>query len=392
MPRYVSSRLKYIYLGALILALHYSFTVYINSNFLSQFFNERTISYLYTSGAVVTLIGLVVSIGFIKRFGNFKVVFFAVIAEILSLLGLFTTSDPTLVKLFFIIHQALPPLIVMGLDIFLEGTLRTQASIGRIRSLYLTAMNLSFVISPLIVGKIISISSYQMIYLLSAIFCAFFLLITIDHFRHIRTRELKEVNFFESVRTYLRHKDLCRIFIINFLLQGFYAVMVIYTPLYLYNTIGFDWQSIGAIFTVMLIPFVMFEAPLGRMFDSLHTEKDTLIAGFIIMSLTTILMFSVTSTSIATWMLILFFSRVGASFVEVASDYAFFLRISDQDAGLISVSKMTGPLAYIIIPLTIQLFITKLPINFLFLFTGITLSIGTIFSYKLRTIKARRIL
>ncbi|MES2436646.1 MAG: MFS transporter [Patescibacteria group bacterium] len=392
MPRYVSSRLKFIYLGALILALHYSFTIYINSNFLSEYFSERTISYLYTSGAILTLIAFIISTSLIKRFGNFRVIIAVIFAEIISLLGLFATRDPALIKFFFIIHQALPPLLLMGLDVFLEGTLRTQASIGRIRSMYLTSMNLAFVISPLIVGKIISVSSYQVIYLISALLCALFLFITVESFRTIRTRELKEVNFLESVRTFLKHKDLCRIFIINFLLQSFYAVMVIYTPLYLHNVIGFDWQSIGAIFTVMLIPFVIFEAPLGRMFDAMHTEKDTLIVGFIIMALATVLMFSVTSTSIATWMLLLFFSRMGASFVEVASDYAFFLRISDQDVGLISVNKMTGPLAYIVIPLTIQLFITTLPINYLFLFTGITLSIGTIFSYKLRSIKAKRIL
>ncbi len=164
--------------------------------------------------------------------------------------------------------------------------------------------------------------------------------------------------------------------------------MVIYMPIYLHNTIGFDWSSIGAIFTVMLIPFVIFEAPLGRLFDSNHSEKEALIAGFIILGFTTFLMFFINSAHISTWMLVLFFSRVGASFIEIGSEYSFFKRISDQDAGLISIFKMSGPTAYIIVPLLVQPFISMLPLSYVFLLTGIGLFSGIIFAYKIRTIRA----
>lgn len=380
-------RIKQVFLGALMLSFHYALTVYINSTFLNQFFSERQVGYLYTCGALVTLCGLIVSSSLIKRIGNVRFVLIALTIEIIALVGLFATSNLHLIKLFFILHHALPGLLIFSLDLFLEGATRNHHHTGRIRSLYLTILNVAFVFSPLITGKVVSHFSYRGVYLLSAFFCILFFFIIIDSLRYIPSHTLKEVNFIDSIRKYIPHRDLDRIFIITFLLQIFYVVMVIYTPIYLNQYVGFSWQSIGLIFTVMLIPFVLFEAPLGHFFDTAHTEKDTLIAGFFIISLATCCMFFLKTPNMLLWMIVLFTTRVGASFVEVASDYSFFRRVTDRDAGFISVFRMAGPLSYIIAPALIAPLVHILSIRYLFLFVGITMLIGIIFSYKLRTLR-----
>ncbi|MDQ3076750.1 MAG: MFS transporter [bacterium] len=384
-----SHHLKFVFAAVLILSFHYAFTVYINSTFLSQFFTEKEVGYLYTGGALLTLLGFVASSSLIKRVGNVSFFTTGIIIEIIALFGLFYTSNPLHLKFFFILHQALPSLLLFSMDLFLEGASRTAHgnNTGRIRSTYLTILNISFVLSPMIVGNIVSVFTYRGVYLLSAMCCVALLFLIVDSLRHIPSHTMREVNFADSVRKYIPHKDLNRLFIINFLLQIFYAVMVIYTPIYLSQHIGFSWEAIGLIFTVMLVPFVLFEAPLGRMFDKIHTEKDTLIAGFLIIALSTGLIFLIQKPSVIIWMIALFATRVGASFVEVASDYSFFRRVSDRDAGFISVFRMASPLSYIIAPLLVAPIVHLLSIKYVFLLLGIIMLSGIIFSFKLRTLK-----
>lgn len=382
-------RIKYIYLAALLMALHVAFTVYINSTYLSSAgFSPKEVGLLYTSGAVLTVMCLIASTSIVRRVRNFNFFITALCIEIIALLGLFLTNDPILIKLFFIIHQATPPLLLFGLDLFLEGSLRSEKNTGGVHSLYLTAQNTAFVLSPFLVGKIVTFTtSYQIIYLLSAIFCILLLILAFDELRRIRTRKLHEINFIDSVEKFLPHRNLNRVFLINFLLHAFYAGMVIYMPMYLHETIGFSWQSIGLIFTIMLLPFVLFEAPLGKIFDKIHLEREAIITGFCIISLSTMLIFFTQSSNFYIWAALLFMSRMGASFVEIGIEYAFFKRVSDHDAGFISIYRMAGPAAYIVAPLIASSLVRVLPIQYIFLVISIVVLMGIAFSYKLRTLK-----
>lgn len=387
-------RVRFVYCAALLMALHTAFTVYINSTFLSEFFSAKTIGLLYTVGSLGTILGLVLATSVVRHIKNYHFFVTIVALEIIALLGLFLTTSPLLIKLFFIIHQAIPPLMLFSLDIFLERTtLREERKTGSIHSMYLTAQNLAYVCSPLIVGQIVASQAgsdniYKIVYSFSAFFCIILLLLGLDEFRFIKTRKLHELNFFDGVRKFTKHKHLNRIFIINFLLHSFYAAMVVYMPLYLHEFIGFDWPTIGLMFTIMLIPFVIFEAPLGRLFDRSHTEKDTIVAGFVIISMSTLSMFFLRSNSFVIWTILLFMSRIGASFVEVGGEYSFFKRVSDQDVGFISIYRMAGPVAYSIVPLLTSTLIKEgLPLPYIFFIISCVVLSGIAFVYKLNTLK-----
>src|SRR4051812_39188510 len=99
----------YIYFAVLLLSLHYAFTIYINSTFLSQFFNRETVNLLYTAGALGTLLGLILMPRLIRRFGAYRLMSIGLIIEIMALIGLFSAPSPYLGG-FFIIHQMMPPL------------------------------------------------------------------------------------------------------------------------------------------------------------------------------------------------------------------------------------------------------------------------------------------
>jgi predicted MFS family arabinose efflux permease len=136
-------------------------------------------------------------------------------------------------------------------------------------------------------------------------------------------------------------------------------------------------------FTIMLLPFIIFEAPLGRTFDRTKSVRDTLIAGYTLMILMSTAAFFTHSKSFLVWAGILFVSRIGASFVEVSCDYAFFRRVTDRDAGYISIYRSIVPLSFLVVP-TVGGLIASVALPYVFIATAICLISGIIISYNFK--------
>ncbi len=376
--------IRFVFFTNVILAFHFYFPLYINSSFLSQFFTSTTIDGLYTVAALLTLMVLISSAKLIKTFGLHQLMLIGTLIEACALFGLALSPNILWLKIFFIFHQTLPPLLLFGLDIFLESLTTNEGRTGSIRSIYLTLNNTALVITPFIVGKIVSMSSYQFIYIIAAFFCLILFLILHEKLRTIKVHKPNEINFLKEFKKFIAHEDLTVVFILNFLLQCFYAIMVIYTPLYLYSVIGFSWANIGIIFTIMLIPFVIFEAPLGQIFDKVGRVKTILALGFLIMSAILGCIYTLTVASFAAWATLLFCSRVGASFVEMGTEYSFFKRVTDRDAGFISIYRMAAPCAYIVAPFIALFLHTVFPVQHTFLALSLVMLLGVAFTYLLK--------
>jgi hypothetical protein len=385
MRQRIPRRVGWIYCAALLLSFHYALVVYINSNFLRQFFSAQFLSSLYIYGSLITLFILVLMPRLVRKLNNGRVVLTGIVLEIMALLGLSLAASPKALIFFFLIHQAVPPLLFFGLDVFLEDTLRTEDETGRVRSTYLTIGNIAFVLAPFAVSQIILLGSYRLVYIISAAMCFLLFFVIGDELQPMKTRSIEQVSFTDSVRKIIPHRSLRIVMYLDFLLRCFYALMVIYMPLHLYHTIGFSWPEIGLIFTIMLVPFVIFEAPLGRIFDKSHIEIDTLVVGFTILSISLISISFIHNKNFLVWAGLLFFSRIGASFVEVGNDFSFFKRVTGKDAGFISLFRMTGPLAYTITPLLALAFLPIVSLEKIFLAGGIILLSGVFYSLILRT-------
>lgn len=382
-----SGKFGRIYFAALLLALHYASTIYIGSTFLSQFFPEKTLGFLYVAGALITILILGSCTRLVRQFGNYTLTLAGVSIEIAALFALTLSRDLGIIAVSFIVLQSLPAFLIFNLDIFLERKMQREGSTGKIRSTYLTVINSAFVISPIIVGSMIENGGYAVVYASAAIIMTIFFVVVFDFFDPTIIHSFREVSFRDSVRKFSIRPALASVYSINFLLQIFYALMVIYTPLYLHNTLGIGWETLGVIFTIMLLPFVIFEAPLGRIFDKYRGERDAMIAGFLIMSAAVITMSYVHSTSALLWGFLLFMSRVGASFVEIGSEFSFFRQVDSRDAGLISVFRTTSPLSYVLAPIIGFIVTINFPLVYIFPVIGAAMLLGAGLSYRLHGAK-----
>lgn len=377
-PRY-----RFLYLAGFLLAIHYALTIYINSSYLSTFFPISVIDHLYMAGSLLTVGCLILSSRFLKWFGNNALVLVGLLCEIAALLTLAFATNPMYILLAFVAHQCLPPLLIFGMDIFFEGTLTSMKEAEKVRGFYLSIVNLAYVCAPLIAGSLANDGKFSTIYIISSIILSILWFIILIVFHNVRPKRYREVGFQNSLKKFLARRHLSGIFIMNFTLQCFYALMVIYTAPYLHEAIGLSWSSIGFIYTIMLLPFVMFEAPLGKLFERHHDEREILIIGFIIMAFATVSISYVESTNIFLWAFILFMTRVGASFVEVASEASFFKRVTDQDAAFIGVFKLSSPLSYVVAPFIAGWLLMILPVSALYIVIGGILLTGIGIAYRL---------
>lgn len=372
-----SSGLFSVYLVGFLVALSVALMTYINSSFLSSFIEERFIGFIYIAASIFTILCFLILPFVLKKFGNYKVTLFLVVLELCALLGIaFFQTLPWLIAI-FVMNLTLIPLIYFSMDIFLEG-LSSNRQTGMIRGIYLTAVNLAWIISASLGGRILAGSDYWKIYLFSYIFLSPVVLILIFKLREFKDSPYKAPHLWQTIKSVWKNKDVHYVFMAVFLLQFFYAWMVIYTPLYLLNYIDFSWEEIGKIFSIMLLPFVFIQFLAGKLADRYCGEKEMLSIGFIIMAISTMMIFFVTGKSLLVWSLILFTSRIGAAMVEVMCDVYFFKKVDNKNANMISFYRMAGPMAYVVGPLLaiLILYIPGFDMRSLFFILGFIMLFG----------------
>jgi len=154
--------------------------------------------------------------------------------------------------------------------------------------------------------------------------------------------------------------------------------MVIYAPIYLHEVIGFSWPQIGILLAIALVPYIIFQWPLGRIADTKVGEKELLSLGFVIMALSTAMMSFITVAHMIIWMILLFLTRVGASMVEIMSETYFFKKIDGQNVNLLGFYRTLRPLAYVLSPVVASLFLAVIDVRFLFVILG-AIMLGALF-------------
>ncbi len=385
-------RLTVIYISNLLLSFHYFLIIYIHSSYLGMFFTASGLALLYIFGSVINLLIFINLPRILDKIGNHKFTLWAIVLEGVSIVGLILGTSWYFIGLSFILHHAVVSMILFGLDIFLEGATKNEAHTGTIRGIYLTLSNITLVFSPLILGLLLVDDNFWIVYLVSLLFL-FPLFFTIK--KYLKDAEYKtteKVRFLKIFSEFNTRRDVHGILIAHLVLQFFYAWMVIYMPIFLHQYVGFSWQDIGVIFTIMLLPFMLFELPIGTLADKKYGEKEILILGFTIMAVATFSIPLLHTKILLAWAGLLFLTRVGASFVEITSESYFFKHVNEKNTGLISLFRMTKPIAYIIAPAvvvsTLYFFTIKnTPYGYIFSILGVLMLVGVRYGLKLKDTK-----
>ncbi len=355
-------------------ALHSAIPNYFNSSFLRTFLDEKMVSFIYLIISALTIIGFLSIHSILKKIGNFKLAILLILIQIITFYGLITQTNPDIVTALFIIEMCIVSFISLTLDIFLQKS-SSSKNTGSIRGHYMTIINMAWVFSPLLGGMLIAGNNYKNVFVIAFVLLFPLLYLVYKNFKNFEDSTYTKISTRQTTMRILRSKCTTRIFIINIVLQTFYAWMTVYMPIYLYNNIGFNWTEISIIFTIMLVPFILVEIPLGKLADKKWGEKEIMAIAFIILGITTASLMLFTFKSVLLWSALLFLTRIGAAAAEIMIETYFFKKISDEDPEILSLFRTTRPLSFFIAPLITTVALVYVDIPYLFLIIGAILLI-----------------
>jgi MFS family permease len=377
------TQLQLLYVFAIFLAFHSFIPMYGNSEFLNTLLDTRTVGIVFTGASIMTLVVLLNLPKILERFGVYTTASILIVAEICILIVLGISVFTWITIFAFILHLFLARSLFYVLDILTENISAPERT-GVIRATLLTVLNVALVLSPLILGIILGPSNnYGLMYLVAAFMLVPALLFLATGFNHFKDPVYEKIETRKTTSQILKNSNLFNIFASGFLLRFFFAWMVIYTPIYLISVIGFDWSVLGIIFTIMLLPFVIFEIPLGSIADKYLGEKELLIAGFIIVGIATISLSFITSPSVILWTLALFVTRIGASFVEITTESYFFKQIGPSDTNVVALYRTLEPLAFMVAPVVSTLALLFIDIRYVFVVLGTIMFTGILYALSM---------
>src|SRR3989344_1814842 len=337
MLRFVS-----VFVSVFFLSINFGAVLYVNSTLLNGFFSPEKVSVLFVLGALGNILLFLIAPKLIETIGKrFLLLVFLVLAAGSTFI-LSTATEAWVIAISFLIYSSIFFIIYYVFDIFLEEVSKDTRT-GEIRGLYMTILNLGILLGPVILALFAVDGNLTPIYIVASFALVPPILVGIFDL-HSKTQEWHGLHKHHALlpfRLWWRTKSVRRATLAKLVLEIFFALMVIYVPIYLHG-LGFEWSELGVMFTVMLLPFVILEWPAGKLADKLLGEKELMIVGFILMGGALIAMPSLGKVFLA-WTAVLLVSRIGASLVEVTAESYFFKHVDESDTRLISIFRLARP-------------------------------------------------
>ena len=358
-----------IYVASLLLIFHTFVVAYINSSFLEQFIGTKAVGTMYiTSSALTILIFLFVS-KVLHKVGNFKLTLGLLLLNAVAVLGMASAHSLKVAVPLLALHLIIVPLIIFNLDVFMEEHIGNDEGLtGTRRGLLLSLMSFVSAMAPFISSELVAMAggSFTYAYYASALALVPIIFILLLYFKDFQDPPYTDMKALEAIRGFWQRKDIRAVFIVHFVLQIFFMCMVVFVPLYLIKEVGLSWAQFGLIMFLGQLAYVICEYPIGIIADKYIGEKEMMAVGLMIMAISTAWISFVDVTSVLMWALVMFVTRIGASFVEVTTEVHFFKRTNSTDAQIISFFRVTRPMAYIAGAIIASLSLLYLPFNLLF--------------------------
>lgn len=325
---------------------------------------------------------------FIRILGKSNVFYFSTLATIV-ISSLLVFLEPSYLGIALLMSYVIFINIAWtALDVILES-FSTDKMSGRIRGVHLTIVNFGYLLGPFLSTRVLEKFDFKGIFLFLLVFNALVLIASLLGLRNVNHRFDVKLKALDLIKKVLRKKELMKIYYISFCLDFFYALVVIYTSIYLLDR-GISWEKIGIIFTIMLIPFVIFQYPIGFLADKKMGEKELLIFALMVMGISTGIIYFIESSSVMIWAIALFCTRIGASMVEILRDSYFYKKIDGRDVDAINFFRTAMPAGYIAATAVSFISLTVFPTRIIFLIAAAVVFSGLYPAFRLVDNKSER--
>lgn len=341
-----TKKLTSLNIAILFFAFIDSIYIYIASTYFSEVIGSDNVGLFYLVAYAGSLLFYFFADRMIHTLGSVRVLYLFLLAT-LFFASVLANSNPSLWSLGILVGFIITSSIVWVLwDVLLEFFSRDSET-GQIRGLILTLTNLGVLFAPLLAARIFSQSGFQGIFFVETVLYMVLFLYVLLVFRHDNVRPQKKLRFWQSLNELVANKPLSYSYLLSLTVFFFYSVMIIYMPLKLL-ALGFVWDEIGFMFSLMLIPFLFVPVPVGYLADKWYGEKEMLIVSLLWTAGFSWIIAWLDSDSFWVWTAVLFVSRVGVSVLETLKDSYFFKQVDQEDVDMIALFRTALPVANIL--------------------------------------------
>lgn len=341
-----NGKIRLVSLLSLILGFLDAFFIYVLSNYFSIILGSDNVGMFYLIGYAGVLIALFYLQPLVCLVGKARALYLSLGLSVCAAAVLSVASSALVSVGAAMVLVVATNVTWVALDIMLESFSRDKVS-GSIRGLYLTIMNAGLLLAPFLSLKTLDAFHYEGIFVTLVIGYTFVFVIALLSFRSNNGVFQERLRLRFTIRKMFHEKNLLRIYHISFAMEFFYALMIIYTPLYL-RSLNFSWDDIGIIFTIMLLPFVLLQYPIGVLADRYFGEKEMLIGSIALTIAVTLALPFLGAGSVLSWGVALFMTRIGIAGIEILRDSYFYKQIDGDDMDVIAFFRTARPFANII--------------------------------------------
>jgi len=360
-----------LFVGNFFFSLFTALTIYILLPFLSSFMPSAYTGLVVAAGGLIAVVSFPFLPGLVARYGAQQLALIFAIAEMIALFALAAAPGAVAGSLLIIIAITLQPFISYELDLLLEATDGEKETMGRVRTIFLTAWNSGALAAPLLLGALlVNSDEYGRIFIAAAaMLIPFVVLFAARSLPKVVPPKLSHMR--DTLSCIAHDRDLAAVTFAHFLLYLFYIWAPLYVPVYLHDVLGIPWSSLGWMFSVMLIPYALLEYPAGWIADQVLGDKELMFAGFLIAgSALAAMSFLSSASSLVLILVLLVASRIGAALIESMTEGHFFRRVSKNDINSMSIFRGIWPLANVIGPIVASLILFFGNYQVLFTLTG----------------------
>lgn len=353
-----------IYTMAFLLAFSMALVAYTASTFFSDAWNTDNVGLVYVGIHSISLLFFLYFHRFVLLVGKSVAFLLLVLSSIILVIAVSLFGASPLSSILLALYMAIMGLMWASLDSVLESV-STDGEAGRIRGLFLVSMNMGIFMGPMTSTTLIDLYGFSGLFTFSAIILCLLLVFGLLVF-HKKNHILRsKISLKKIIKKLRKRPDILLIYWIALTLDGFFAILVVFTPLYLLE-LGMNWQEIGLILSLALIPFILLQYPVGRIADKRLGEKEMIITALALIIISVSFMPTIKSDSVLVWGIILIVGRIGAALLEVLRDSYFYKRIDGEDVGMINFFRTARPIGYIFASGVSALLLLFLPLNQVF--------------------------
>ncbi|KKP66903.1 MAG: hypothetical protein UR66_C0003G0057 [Candidatus Moranbacteria bacterium GW2011_GWE1_35_17] len=339
-------RVHFINITSFLMGFAAALFAYVVSSYFKEVLGTDNVGFIYLLAYLIILFILLHLHKIVYIFGKSFILHLSVVLKIISVCGLLIFPVSFTGIWFMILYTIAGTLSWTILSSILESFSVDNES-GRIRGMHLSISNAGYLVGPLLSAQLLNKYGFDGVFFVSLVVYVFILIFNLVYIRRTNHRFRTKINVNELLKKVYKRKNIMRIYYVSFVLEFFYALMIIYVPIYLLEK-GFTWDQLGVAFTVMLIPFVLVQYPVGLMADKKTGEKEFLIFSFFILGISTLLFYLSDSKDIMVWTTILVLGRIGAALIEILRESYFFKRIDGNDVDIVDFFNTSRPVAFII--------------------------------------------